>query len=159
MKILVVYYSRTGRTRKIANQIKKRVNSKIDEIIDTKNRNGVLGWLSAGRDAGSKNRTEIKGLNHNPKDFDVVVIGSPTWNGTVSAPIRTYININRNDLRSVAFYSTGDADEDDALNEIKKLLGDKVFTGMHFIRMKEIDNEGYLDKLEKFVYHINSFTK
>jgi flavodoxin len=57
MKILIVYYSRTGRTKKIAEKIQYRLNADIDEISDTKNRAGILGWLSAGRDAGSRRLT------------------------------------------------------------------------------------------------------
>ena len=57
MKNLVVYYSRTGRTKKIAKEIQERLNADIEEIHDVKNREGILGWLSAGRDAGTKKTT------------------------------------------------------------------------------------------------------
>jgi flavodoxin len=54
MKALIVYYSRTGRTKKIAKEIQLGIKAEIEEIKDSKNRKGILGWLSAGRDAGAR---------------------------------------------------------------------------------------------------------
>ena len=54
MKILVVFYSRTGNTKKIGEEISKNLKSDIDEIIDQKSRNGAIGFLTGGIDAMKK---------------------------------------------------------------------------------------------------------
>jgi flavodoxin len=41
-KILVVYYSRTGMTKKLANSIANLLFADIEEIVDTKNRSGLM---------------------------------------------------------------------------------------------------------------------
>lgn len=73
MNILIVYYSRTGRTKKIAENIRTKLNADIDEISDIKNRNGFLGWLSAGRDGGSKTLSELRGVDKNPGEYHITV--------------------------------------------------------------------------------------
>ena len=159
MKILIVYYSRTGRTRKLAHEIHHRIESEIDEIQDKKTRKGILGWLSAGRDASQVKETEILGDTRSPSSFDIVVIGSPTWNGGVSVPIRTYVNRYLRDLKHIAVFTTGDGEDLDAIEELRKMLGKRMFSMMHFVRGKEIDNMSYNKKLEKFIMEIESFAQ
>jgi flavodoxin len=43
MKSLVVYYSRSGNTRFVAEQISEEIGADIEEIIDIKKRKGLLG--------------------------------------------------------------------------------------------------------------------
>ncbi len=159
MKALIVYYSRTGRTKKIAKDIQLKIKAEIEEIKDSKNRKGIMGWLSAGRDAGAKKHTKITNVQRDPSLFDLVIIGSPTWNGTISAPVRTYIDQYQGSFRRAAVFSTGDGEESDAAYEMRQLLGDKVFTWMHLTRKNEIDNNNYAWKLNQFVNKINSYMR
>ncbi|MEM3692877.1 MAG: hypothetical protein QXI39_02505 [Candidatus Bathyarchaeia archaeon] len=52
MKTLVVYYSRTGNTRKVAESIAQILGSDIEEVLDERKRTGVWvglgqGWMQA----------------------------------------------------------------------------------------------------------------
>ena len=140
MKALIVYYSRTGTTRKIAEAIKNSLDGDIDEIQDAESRSGIFGWLKAGRDAGSKSLTRIENVDYNPSDYDVVVIGSPTWNGTVSTPIRTYITEYKDKLQDIALFSSGYSREPDAFEEMDMLLGGKSIATLHLHKKQEIEN-------------------
>ncbi|MGZ7109578.1 MAG: flavodoxin family protein, partial [Methanobacterium sp.] len=60
MKILVVFYSRTDNTRKVAEEIKNSLDCDIEEIIDTQNRSGPLGYMRSGRDASRGKLTILK---------------------------------------------------------------------------------------------------
>lgn len=44
-KALVVYYSRTGTTRRLAEVLAKALQADIELVIDKKNRSGTLGYL------------------------------------------------------------------------------------------------------------------
>lgn len=44
MKTLVVYYSRSGNTRLVAQEISSAIDSDIEEIADTKNWSGTMGF-------------------------------------------------------------------------------------------------------------------
>ena len=154
MKILVIYYSRSGRTKKIAKEINAKLGGDMDEVRDVVNRQGLVGWLRAGRDAGTKKLTEIK-TEMDPSEYDLVVIGSPTWNGTVSTPVRTYITNNQEKLSKVACFTTGEGEEPTALEEIMRLLGEKIIAKLHLVRKQEIDIDNYHDKLQGFLDTIN----
>jgi len=154
MKILLVYYSRTGRTKKIAETIQSALNCETERVQDLKNREGIIGWFSAGREAARKSTTKIKNFQYNPSDYDVIIIGSPTWNGHVSVPIRTYIQQHQEDFMHVALFSTGDVDKWDAIDDMKEMLKKRVLISMHLIREDEIDNNKYHKKVQAFVEKI-----
>lgn len=91
MKQLVVYYSRPGTARKVAEAIVEVLGCDFEEIRDLKDRSGVLGWLSSGRDATLNKLTKIDKPEKPPELYSVTIIGTPVWNSRVSTPIRTYI--------------------------------------------------------------------
>ena len=80
MKILVTFYSRTGNTRKIGNEIAEKLKADADEVVDKKPRGGVKGYLFAGRDAMKKKLAEIE-YRKDPAEYDLVIIGIPVWAG------------------------------------------------------------------------------
>ena len=49
MKTIVVYYSRTGNTRKVAEELADTLKCDIEQIIDTQKRSDVLGFLRSGK--------------------------------------------------------------------------------------------------------------
>ena len=106
MKTLVAYYSRSGRTRKVAETLARLLQADLEEIIDCKDRSGFLGYLTAGRDASLNRLTKLKSLTKDPSSYDLVVVGTPIWAWNVSPPVRTYLTENKDKIRKVAFYCT-----------------------------------------------------
>lgn len=126
MKTLVVYYSKTGNTRKVGKLLAKKLKSDIDEIIDKTDRKGIKGWLFGGRDAMQKNITEVK-FSKNPKKYDLAVIGTPVWAFTVSPAVRTYLLKNK--FKKVAFFLTYDSTgAERAFSEMQKCSKNPIAT-------------------------------
>jgi flavodoxin len=105
MKTLVVYYSRTGNTRGVAEKIAELLHADLDEIIDKKNRSGMIGYLSAGKDAMTKANIDI-GYKLNPADYDMVVLGTPIWGSTITPALRTYLTAHSGTIKKTAFFAT-----------------------------------------------------
>ena len=61
--ILVVYYSRTGSTRKVADYIAKQLSADMEMIIDMKKRSGAFGFVIGGMDALMRKETKIVYVN------------------------------------------------------------------------------------------------
>lgn len=118
MKILVVFYSRTGNTRRVGEEIAKNLNADIDEIIDKKKRSGIIGWLRCVKDAFFKKLTEIENKKR-PEEYDIAIIGTPVWAGTIPPAIRTYLSQNK--FNKTAFFCTYGTDKSKTFNEMAKL--------------------------------------
>jgi flavodoxin len=128
MKTLVVYYSRTGNTRGLAEKIAGMLHADLDEIIDKKNRSGIVGYLSAGKDAMNKATIDIS-YKLNPADYDMVVIGSPIWGFTMTPALRTYLTAHSSSLKNVAFFATsGGSDYEKTASEMELLSKHPVAT-------------------------------
>ncbi len=106
MKALVLYYSRTGNTRVVAQQIADELNAELEEIVDRTNRRGILGYLRSGRDAALHRRAKLNPISSKLSDFDLVVLGTPVWRLALSSPIRTFLEEHGDELPRVAFFCT-----------------------------------------------------
>ena len=154
MSYLVVYYSRTGNNRTIAESIANRLSADIDEIIDKKNRQGKLNWLLAGRDSRAGNLTEIE-YQKNPQDYETIIIGAPIWAWNPIPPLRTYLK--EVDLRGkrVAFFICS---KSDAYQKMFPRLEEKTLGSEHVgnfgIREERFMNEDYSADLEAFIEKI-----
>jgi flavodoxin len=150
-KILLMYYSRTGTTRRIAEEIRGSLGCDVEEVVDKKSRSGLLGWLRAGRDGGVGNLTHIGPGERDVSDYDLVIPGTPIWNGNVSAPIRTYVVENRERMPEVAFFSTQDGEENKAFDEMEGLCGKAPIVVVQLVSKREIKTGENKGKLEGFL--------
>jgi flavodoxin len=108
MRYLVVFYSRTGTTKRVAEKLSSLLHSDIEEIIDLTKRTGFIGWLKSGRDGSGKRLTTIKETEKDPGSYDIVIIGTPVWGFNMSAPVRTYLTLNKERFKNTAFFLTSD---------------------------------------------------
>jgi flavodoxin len=76
MKTLVIFYSRTGFTKKIAEEIAKKLDAEIEQIKDLRNRKGFFGFLISGYEAVTKKLAKIAQIEKNPTQYDLIVVSS-----------------------------------------------------------------------------------
>ena len=151
MRALVAFYSRTGTTKKVAEYMSKNLNCDIEEIIDTRNRSGALGYLSAGKDATFRQLTKLKEIKKDPKDYDLVIIGTPIWSWNISTPIRTYIS--QNSFEKVAFFCTmGGSGGERAFKEMGEMSKKPI--AVVALTTKEATAGTYKEKARKFIKEI-----
>jgi len=149
-RILVVYYSRTGITRKVAQELAKILDCDCDEIIDTVDRAGVKGYMISGRDAMLKNLTKLEPAKKDPSKYDLVVVGTPIWAGKISAPLRTYLAGNKSNLKKLAFFCTqGGSGADKACEEMERAFG-KLPVAKLALLTKEVVTGQFNDKISAF---------
>ena len=59
MKTLIVYYTRTGTTKKFAESLAQELSADLEELKEDGNYAGAIGWLRAGKAGGSRKEVEI----------------------------------------------------------------------------------------------------
>jgi flavodoxin len=156
MKILVSFYSRSGKTKKIAKKLSEKLKCDLEEIIDTKNRNGIVGFLSAGTDANLKRLTVLKEIKKNPSLYDLIILGSPVWSSNISTPIRTYIYLYKKEFKNVAFFCNRlGSDALKIFYDMEKICQKKPVALLE-LTSREIVKDLYPAKLKKFIEKIKA---
>lgn len=151
MKTLVIYYSRTGTTKKVGKKIAQMLKCDSEEIIDTKNRDGIFGYIKSGMEAGFKRGTVIKQIKKNPAKYGLVIIGTPVWAGTMASAVRTYIKENKNKFKKVAFFCTMGGSGSKRTFKAMEGLCKKKPAVLLVLTTKEVIKEEHIQKIKKFV--------
>ena len=93
-KVLVTYFSHSGNTREMAEQIQKVMGGDIFEIQTVTpypaERDSVIKQAKQELEAGFK--PPIKQKVANIKEYDVVFVGSPNWWNTIAPPVMTFLS-------------------------------------------------------------------
>lgn len=111
MKVLILYYSYTGNTKAIAEQVYNKLGSQNADIVEVQ---PVVPYSSdydtvvdqGHREVNRGYKPEIKPLGVNISDYDTIVIGTPVWWYHVSSPIKTLMAENNWTGKSVYTYAT-----------------------------------------------------
>ncbi len=139
MKTLVIYYTRTGNARFMAENIVAELGADIEEVVDLKNRQGVLAFMPAGRDAMRGKETEIAQTKRTPANYDLVVIGQPVWAGSPTPAIRTYVKKNDLSGKKVALFFSDSSDQ--VIEKTKGLMLNTTFVGELALPAKAFENK------------------
>jgi flavodoxin len=129
MKTLVVYYTRTGNARFVAQTIAARVGADIEEVIDLKKRSGIIGYFRGASDARSGRETEIAPTTKSPTDYDLIIIGTPIWNERPTPAITTYLKKNNLAGKKVAVFFVQGRKKPQGIEQTKALMPDSNYAG------------------------------
>ena len=155
MNILVIYYSRTGTTGKIARCIAEEIGCEHEAIVDTVSRNGVIGFMRSIGSVMRKNLTNIEEMDHDPPQYDLVIIGTPIWAGRVSAPVRTFIHQHKDSLKTAAFFAThGKNDPQNAFREMVEICGKEPVAVLN-LKDEKVLKGNYTGAVKKFVRELS----
>jgi flavodoxin len=105
-KLLIVFFSRTGTTRRLAEHIARATGADVEELKESRSRGGILGWLRSGYEGTYRRSAQILPLRRRLSDYDLVFIGSPTWNRALASPVRGFLEQYSSALPSAALFAT-----------------------------------------------------
>lgn len=113
-KTLVVYYSASGSTKKVSNQIAKNLNANLFEIepVDAYT-SADLDWTDNNsrvtKEHNDESLRDIKLKNtkvDNWDSYDIVLIGYPIWWGIAAWPVDTFVKANNFNGKTVIPFCT-----------------------------------------------------
>lgn len=92
-KALVLYYSQTGNTKMVAEEIATRMGADVEEILAVNPFEGdfqaTIERCMRERELGVK--TEIQPMESDFAAYDIIFIGYPVWFGTYAPPVATLL--------------------------------------------------------------------
>jgi len=158
-KVLVVYYSRTRRTERLAHAIGNSLEIRglrcdLEPLREPITRQGFFGYLRSRIDSALARTCPILPSTHKPEDYDVVVVGSPVWSGTVSNPVRSFLAANADRLKNVALFLTHRAPQVEAVfAQMEALIARRAVAELT-VRWPELISGDYKREVRPFVEQI-----
>jgi hypothetical protein len=151
-KVLVVYYSLWGHTARAAWDIAKLTKGDVEVLRDAHIGAKLFGLMKAALDAVRGRSTKLGDLSYDPREYSVVIIGSPVWVGRLTPAIRTYLQRFARNLPHVGFFVTaGRNDVASVLPAVEKILGHNVEASTGFNERELGDPVVYEEKLARFL--------
>jgi len=108
MKKLVVFYSLSGNTETVAKTIAKELKAELHRVEEIRKRNRFFVYLTGGFAAIRNKCSEIKPVELNLHDYDLIFLGSPTWASRPVPAINAFIsNTDFNNKKIIVFSTMG----------------------------------------------------
>lgn len=154
---LVVSFSRTGETKKIADLVADSLGAEArEEISENRRRTGPLGYLKSAWEALLGVSPIINPPTREPSEFDVVVLASPVWVGSLSSPMRTYLLKMESKLPRVALLVTeGGSGGHRVLLQMRDLIRKTPLAEL-VLNEDEIRHGSHIHKVKAFCDHLSS---
>jgi len=110
MKILIVYYSKTGKTKEIAhtmaNELADGNEVKLRRIKMKTERNLLVTYLLDTKKAIRREKPEIEVIDYDHRDYDFIFLGTPVWSSKPAPAINTYLDKSNFRDKRVALFVT-----------------------------------------------------
>ena len=154
---LIVYYSRTEVTAKVATALAQLCGADLERIHDVIPRDGAAGFVRSAWQALRGKPGAIAPPQRHPADYPIIVLGTPVWAGQMSAPMRSYILHQREHFRRVGLFCTiGGGDGQDVLSEMADMCN-KLPVASLILQHGEVLSGQYTQPLADFANELAIF--
>jgi len=90
MEYKVIYFTRTGTSKRIAEKIAAKLSCESIQITDNMNWKGIIGFLKGGYYASLDKDVDIK-TSKKIEAFDELVVVSPLWAGGIAPAVKVFL--------------------------------------------------------------------
>lgn len=151
-KILVVYYSRSGETKKVAEDLARKLHGDLEEIKTAETYTGFIGYQRALYHSLFDIMPKVERIKKNLTDYDLILIGGPMWGGSMSAPVRSFLSKYKEKLKDVVFFCSQGAifRRDNLFSQMQYVAG-IIPWGTLSVSSRELNNGTYKKNSTGFV--------
>ena len=150
MKTLIVYYSYTNNTEKVAKRIaelKKYDILKLEPLVDySTDYQKVVDEEEAKMD--SEENVELKPINVDLNQYDRIILGTPVWWYTMAPVVRSFLSSNNLNGKKVIAFITNGGWIGHTVEDIKKYCEIENYINLKFNSDKIQDEKFLLDWID-----------
>jgi len=139
----VVYFSRSNTSKRIAEEVSKKLNCSIVQVTDDKNWDGLFGFIKAGFYSSTNKKVEIK-INGTLDNVDEYIVVTPLWAGGIAPATKVFLKTvpnekvhlvvsslgnyvkDRSGFKSVSDITKSERNEELVINDLVSKLGNNT---------------------------------
>ncbi|MDQ3058569.1 MAG: flavodoxin [Pseudomonadota bacterium] len=123
-EILVINYSNTGTSRRLAQLLCRQQGWPMAEISEVEPRRGLPGRVRCLLDSGLRRHPLICYTGPPPNEYDAVVLVAPVWSSRLAGPVRSFVKLMCEHLPDLALISvTQSWGAQEVIAELSSLMG------------------------------------
>lgn len=150
-KILVVFYSLFGNTRKAGLALASLLGADTEELFNKKRRTGIMRFFTDVWEGVIKRPMELDEIKRKPGLYDLVVIGTPVWGSDMAPAVRAYIMRYKSEMKRMACFETsGECEPAVIWSAMEKLAGKKAVASAGWKHSERKDRAVYEEKIKEF---------
>lgn len=160
MKTLILYYSQArGNTRRIAEMLQKSIGADIAEIETVKPYTGSYEDIvnQGQEEVNAGFMPEIKPLLVKPKDYDRIILGTPTWWYTMASAVKTFLSKNDLSGKTVILFQTHGGWPGHVFKDMRSMIQGKV-TGEFAVQFDSTGGDELVTPVSEIEAWIGSVT-
>ena len=113
-RILVAYFSYSGTTQSVAEQLSSRIGADLFEIAPAEEYSSL--YLRSNREIRRGERLELSAELENMEEYDIVFVGYPVWFHATPAPVNSFLeSYDLTDKLIIPFCTSGGSDIDETM--------------------------------------------
>lgn len=121
----IYYFSRTGRSKAIAEQIASRYHTTARTIDDHRNWNGKVNYMKAGAAALSGKTIPVDYIK--PDMADKIIVVFPLWAGTMPPGVKTFVQtVGKENITAIITSLGSKMKQRDGFKKIIDLVGTEI---------------------------------
>ena len=105
-RALIVFHSRTGYTRRVAQDLAARLGADLEEVRIIQPMHGPIGYALCAIEAMAGLAPALRPSRTTPASYDLVVVGTPVWFWSLSSPMRSWLEKFGRRGKRFAFFCT-----------------------------------------------------
>lgn len=137
MNIKVLFFTRTGNSKRTAEKLADKLSCPIIEVSDNMNWNGILGFIK-GCYYASRNKVVVIKTNPELVDYDELIVVSPLWAGNLAPDIKELLKTVEKDKVHLVVVSKG-----------SKITDESEYKSVHSIINSKKNEDEVIDQLVK----------
>lgn len=113
-RILVAYFSYSGTTQSVAEQLSSRIGENLFEIAPAEEYSSL--YLRSNREIRRGERPELSAEVENMEEYDIVFVGYPVWFHATPVPVNSFLeSYDLTDKLIIPFCTSGGSDIDETM--------------------------------------------
>lgn len=149
-KTLIVYYSRSGTTKKVAEAFHRESGGDLLEVGTKLYPEGVVGFLEAIFDGALGRAVPIVVPEIPSQSYDLILLGTPVWGASLPSPMRTFLSRPLPNAKRMGFFATyGGSGAERVFSQMEELCGKPAQTLA--LTEAEVRQHKFKEKVIQFV--------
>lgn len=155
MKILVIYYSLEGTTKKCVEYLAKNDSVDLEQLVLQRpnNYHSFMKYIWGGFQVIFKKKPKINSLKHNLDNYEVIIFATPIWASTITPAIRTVLNQYDFTNKKISWLTTDLSGKHQANRDFFSLLNDVEFLPSLSLTKCKDDYQETFKKIDQWFNH------